>query len=82
MKNQMYLLDNSAALKKLRSDSGLFVFAKGETCWGLTVATVSARANTDDVGVDGTRDAVMILDIGLGDRILLVHRGLGKIAES
>jgi hypothetical protein len=38
--------------------------------WGRgTVAAANARANTDNLGVDGARNAVVKLDVQLGDGI-------------
>jgi hypothetical protein len=38
--------------------------------WGRgAVATANTRANTDNLGVDGARDAVVKLDVQLGDGI-------------
>ena len=54
------------------SSSGrlLITLGKGEASGGLAVTAVLARTNTDDVGVDGARDTVMVLNVGLGDDVL------------
>ena len=46
-----------------------------------TVAATLARADTHNVGVDGARDTVDHLDVQLGQRVLLVDRSLGQIAD-
>lgn len=46
-----------------------------------TAATALARTHTHNVGVDGARNTVDHLDVQLGQRVLLVDRRLGQVAD-
>ncbi len=46
-----------------------------------TVAAPIAGADTDDLGVDATRDAPVLLDVEFGEGVLLVDRGLGNVPD-
>ena len=47
-----------------------------------TVATVDSRANTDNTGVNSTRDTVVKLNIQLGNSIFLIDGSFLKITNS
>jgi hypothetical protein len=48
---------------------GLGARARAEAGGGLTVASVLSRSDMDDVGVNSARDAVLGLDVELGDLV-------------
>jgi len=50
--------------------------------WGRsTVATAFSGSDTDDLSVDGARNAVLQLQVHLGDSVLLKDRGIGDITN-
>ena len=53
--------------------SGLLVrLSEREASRRLAVATILTTADAHNVGVDGAGDAVMVLDVGLRNDVLLV----------
>lgn len=50
--------------------STLFSYLEAEAWWGSTAATALTGTNTDNVGVDGAGDAVVDLDVELGEGVL------------
>lgn len=45
------------------------------------VATADSGADSNDLGVDPTRDAPVLLDVEFWEGVLLVHRGLGNVSH-
>ena len=59
----------------------LAVAVVADTGRGLTLAAVFDRANANDVRVDGARDAVVDLEVQLGQRVLAVDRRVREVAD-
>jgi hypothetical protein len=60
----------------------LSVLVVSDTWWGSAVAAAFTGANTNDLSVDGAGDAVLELQVHLGDGVFWIDRGLGDITDS
>merc|ERR1719494_581393 len=69
-------LFRSASLARL-----LLLLGTAEAWWRRANLTGDARSIADVTVMDGRRDAVVLLQVDLGDGIVLVDGGLGEIAH-
>jgi hypothetical protein len=63
-------------------DNLLAVLVVADARRGSTVAAANTRADTDNLAVNGARDAVLQLQVHLGDSVLGEDRGVRDITDS
>merc|ERR1719190_18940 len=69
-------LFRSASLARL-----LLLLGTAEAWWRRANLTGDARSIADVAVMDGRRDAVVLLQVQLGDGVVLIDRGLGEITH-
>jgi hypothetical protein len=60
----------------------LTVLVEADTGRGSAVAATLTRTNADNLAVDGARDAVLQLEVHLGDSVLGEHGGIRDVTDS
>ena len=78
-------LPSFLALQSLLSSiswGDLVVSVESWSLWRSSDSPVSSRSNSDDLGVNSTRDTVLQLVVSLWQSVLSVDGGLGQISDS